>query len=412
MNMRKLLFAAVALACATACSGSATSHDDPLTAGPGIKIDSATQAIGIDDSKVPMMPSCAAGQLVGRGAAGGWECVATAPNSAQLGGKPAEAYLTSDSSAPNSSNLEGHPASFFLAAAAQAADSAQLGGIPAASYQLAAQPAGDSLKLGGVDAASYLKTTGVAADAAKLGGAPAAAYQRVADPAATALNALKLNGKADTAFLAATGQAVDSAKLGGVDAASYLKTTGVAADAAKLGGAPAASFTRNDVAQTMKGPLTVNNGVVSVVLRGDELGGVFGSNSAGNLHLDANSAKSDGQIYLNWATGRGTVFGNGNLAAPDRVASIDKAGNVHAKGDLGIDGDGDFNGNVQAASFNGLSIVIRNGGNTGNSCDGICGDSKVGTLGCLAAKKDGVMNACSSFQPFSAPSTVCLCSKF
>jgi hypothetical protein len=387
MNMHKALFAAVALACATACSGgSTTSHSDPLTAGPGIRIDPATQAIGVDESKVPMMPSCAAGQIVRRGATG-WECGASAPDSAQLGGKPAAAYLTTDATASNASNLEGHPASFFLGATAQAAD---------------------SLKLGGADAASYLKTTGVAADSAKLGGAAASAYQRAADPAATALNALKLNGKADTAFLAATGQAVDSARLGGVDAASYLKTTGLAADAAKLGGAPAASFTRSDVAQTMKGPLTVTNGAVSVVLRGDELGGVFGSNSAGNLHLDANSAKADGQIYLNWATGKGTVFGNGNLAAPDRVASIDKAGNVHAKGDLGIDGDGDFKGNVQAGSFNGFSITVRNAGSTRASCDAVCAEFKTG---CLAAKRDGQMAACSSSLIIFAQPTVCACSQ-
>src|SRR5690349_7426533 len=106
--MRKLLLTAIALAAAAGCSGSQSPHNE-LTAGPGIKIDPATQAIAIDDSKVPMMPSCTTGQLVHRNGTG-WECVNSAPDSAQLGGKPAAAYLTSDATAANASNLEGHPA--------------------------------------------------------------------------------------------------------------------------------------------------------------------------------------------------------------------------------------------------------------------------------------------------------------
>jgi hypothetical protein len=43
-------------------------------------------------------------------------------------------------------------------------------------------------------------------------------------------------------------------------------------------------------------------------------GGIFGSNSAGNFHLDSDKAKADGRIYLNWFNGKGVVIGNGAQA--------------------------------------------------------------------------------------------------
>lgn len=378
--MRNLFRIAAVAACAAACSGGSTTHSDPLTAGPGIKIDPTTQSIAIDDSKVPMMPACSAGQLVRRGASG-WECSASAPDSAQLGGKPAAAYLTSDAVAANASNLEGHPASFFLPAAAQATDSAQLGGIPASGY---------------------LGVGGVAADSAKLGGAAASAYQLAANPAA---NALRLNGKPDTAFLAAAAQAADSAKLGGLAPSAYQLAANPATNALELGGLSPASFARKDVSgQQLLAPMFVNSGNNALTFgSSDDFGGIIGSNSQGNFHLDAQPTKGDGHIYLAWASGKGTIFGNGNRAAPAAVASIDNLGNVHANGDVTVDG------NVQAGSLNGLSIFLKNGGTTTGSCDAICALS---SANCISAKKSGAIAACSSLNPFSAQPTACMCADF
>ncbi|MFH1809960.1 MAG: hypothetical protein ABIJ09_14540 [Pseudomonadota bacterium] len=58
--------------------------------------------------------------------------------------------------------------------------------------------------------------------------------------------------------------------------------------------------------------------------------GIHGGNSGGNLHVDANNpAGGDGQIYLNWFSGNGVVFGN---AAQGQVARVDTAGNLSTAG--------------------------------------------------------------------------------
>lgn len=57
---------------------------------------------------------------------------------------------------------------------------------------------------------------------------------------------------------------------------------------------------------------------------------IFGSNNAGNLHIDSDKTKSDGRMYLNWYNGKGVVFGNG--AGTAGVGSVDTSGNVNFNG--------------------------------------------------------------------------------
>jgi hypothetical protein len=188
----------LALVLVTACSSSAPKDIDPpaVTAGTGIKIDSATETISVDDSKVPMIADCPSG-LVSRSSTG-WQCVASAPDSALLAGKPASAYVTTDTTVTNASNLGGHPASYYLSTTATAANSSMLEGHHAADF------------------------LGISAQAA--------------DSAA-------LQGHVPTDFLAATAQAVDSAKLGGVAASTYVKTTsGTAFDSGRLNGQTADKY--------------------------------------------------------------------------------------------------------------------------------------------------------------------------
>lgn len=63
---------------------------------------------------------------------------------------------------------------------------------------------------------------------------------------------------------------------------------------------------------------------------------IVGNNVGGNLHLDPNSGRSDGRIYLNWFSGRGVRVGNGAGAT---VVDIDSAGNVSMNGNLSVNGN-------------------------------------------------------------------------
>jgi len=49
---------------------------------------------------------------------------------------------------------------------------------------------------------------------------------------------------------------------------------------------------------------------------------ILGGNSAGNIHIDASSAGSDGRTYVNWYGGKGIVLGNGSGGA---IATLDSA---------------------------------------------------------------------------------------
>lgn len=51
----------------------------PVAAGPGVVVDPNTNQVAIDPGQVPLLPACAAGEVVRRGA-NGWECVRLEPN--------------------------------------------------------------------------------------------------------------------------------------------------------------------------------------------------------------------------------------------------------------------------------------------------------------------------------------------
>jgi|GEM_PF-848435 len=61
---------------------------------------------------------------------------------------------------------------------------------------------------------------------------------------------------------------------------------------------------------------------------------VFGSNSAGNLHIDTDDSKSNGRLYLNYYSGNGVRIGNGSGTGAGVVVDIDTSGNIAASGDL------------------------------------------------------------------------------
>jgi len=193
------------------CSSAAT--PPKIEAGAGIKIDEGTQTVSVDSSKVPMLPDCAQGQIVQRGAGGQWSCAATAPNSDKLGskaadeyalksgtvanadglgGKAAAEYALVDGTVANASALDGHLASEFLGASAAAVDSARLGGHLPADFLLAKAAASDSARLGGHLPADFLGAGAKAVDSARL------------------------EGHAAAEFLAVSARAADSSKLAGL----------------------------------------------------------------------------------------------------------------------------------------------------------------------------------------------------
>jgi hypothetical protein len=318
--MKPILIVALLL---TACGSTPAPVDNDApapSAGTGIKVDSATGVISVDSAVVPTAPSCANGQVVTRTATG-WACAAQAPDATMLGGQPAASYLTTSGTAANSAQLGGLLPSAFLGASAMAADSAKLNGKSDTAFLGATATAADWAKLGGQPAASYLTTSGTAANSAQLGGQPAASYLTTSG---TAANSAKLGGQLPAAFLGANAQAVDSARLGGQLASTFLTTSGNAAsatNAANLGGVAASRYARNDVPASMTMPLNVNAADGSLLqLGGGTVNGIYGANTGGNLHLD-----SGNQIYLNWTSGTGVVFGNGTASAPASMASVDSA---------------------------------------------------------------------------------------
>ncbi len=76
-------------------------------------------------------------------------------------------------------------------------------------------------------------------------------------------------------------------------------------------------------------------------------GGIWGTNGAGNLHIDSDKTKADGRIYLNYYDGRGVYFGNG--AGTAAVAGVDTAGVAW------------FNGGVSAGGFTTAGTVTATG---------------------------------------------------
>ncbi len=84
-----------------------------VNAGNGVTVDSATNTVSIDATKVLVAPTCTEGQVVIR-TADGWGCGA--------GG------------GANADTVDGKHAADLLGATAQAADSAKLGGQEAAAY--------------------------------------------------------------------------------------------------------------------------------------------------------------------------------------------------------------------------------------------------------------------------------------
>ncbi len=367
------------------CSSSATPPADvdapPLSAGPGLKIESG--AISLDSAAVVTAPaSCPAGQLIQRGDSG-WICTAAAANSMQLGGQPASAYLTTSSTVGDSAKLGGFPASHYLGVSARAADSGLLNGRPPSDF---------------------LAATAQAVSAAN------ADHATVADSATNATHATS----ATSATTAAN--------------ASHASSADSATNAGQLNGVAASQYLRNDIAnQSVPGTVTVGNpnGTRVVLLaQGPSGGGIFGSNNAsGNFHLDSDSGGSDGHIYLDWFSGRGVVFGNG---AGGSVGSIDTRGNFLANGTVSAGGDLSTGGNVSAVSFNGMQIFQLANGNTptGVGCNRIC-DTNNGATGsgfstCLAAKFSNAAGAvpttntpCSTSTSLSSTwSFACMCAKF
>ncbi len=89
-----------------------------------------------------------------------------------------------------------------------------------------------------------------------------------------------------------------------------------------------------DARRLYNGPASLDNGETQIKL-GFANRTLWGSNSGGNLHLDADKTKTGGLIYLNWYDGKGVVFGNGSASA---VASVDSAGNVNTIGSFSQNG--------------------------------------------------------------------------
>jgi hypothetical protein len=353
--MKRILICALVL---SACSSAPADNDPPAaTAGVGIKVDSATGAISVDTSVVPTAASCAEGQVVMRTATG-WACSAAAPDAMMLGGKPAAAYATADGTIANATSLGGHSASFFLPASAKAADSARLNGRTDADFLFVAGTAANSSKLNGHPDTDFLAASGTAADSAKLGGQPASTY------------------------LSTTGTAANSMKLGGQPASAFLAASATAANSTRLGGWPAGIYARTDVEAGMAMPLTVTAADGSVLKLGGKNNGIFGSNSAGNLHLDA---ASSGQTYFNWTSGNGVVFGNGT-SSPAPVASVDSAGNVGAHSFTATPVT--TGGVTTGGTFNGLKIYRGLDSKPLQNCDKACIlSSPSGT--CVSAKRSG-----------------------
>jgi len=183
--------------------------------------------------------------------------------------------------------------------------------------------------------------------------------------------------------------------------------SGVAADSLKLGGVPAANYLRNDTPnQTVPQALTIGDPAgTRIVLGANGTDSIFGSNIAGNLHLDSDPNSTDGRIYLNWFSGNGVVFGNGAQAS---LGSMDNKGNFQAN-------------SFSANSFNGMKIfrVDNWAAGPGTSCDFLC-SAPVNNGTCISARAAPAVNTtpttattCSNaVGSFAVWSLSCMCSSF
>jgi hypothetical protein len=82
---------------------------------------------------------------------------------------------------------------------------------------------------------------------------------------------------------------------------------------------------------------SINTAITKIGNTATGSGGIWGSNTAGNLHIDANTAGSTGRIYLNFYSGKGVNFGNGAGAVVgfvDQGGSIDMNGTIRAQNQL------------------------------------------------------------------------------
>jgi microcystin-dependent protein len=68
-----------------------------VVAGSGVKVDPATQTVSVDPAQVPVLPQCAANQVIVKGSATNWTCASAAPDSQMLGGQPPTTYATASS---------------------------------------------------------------------------------------------------------------------------------------------------------------------------------------------------------------------------------------------------------------------------------------------------------------------------
>jgi hypothetical protein len=106
-----------------------------------------------------------------------------------------------------------------------------------------------------------------------------------------------------------TGEQGPAGQTGPQGPAGPARTGG---NADTVGGLDASKFMRTDGNTATVGRLSVDNGL-------------FGSNGAGNFHIDSDSAKSDGRVYVDWFSGRGVVIGNG---AQDWTAIFGTSGDL------------------------------------------------------------------------------------
>jgi len=140
------------------------------------------------------------------------------------------------------------------------------------------------------------------------------------------------------------------------------------------------------ISSTANGPITINTTgagqPASILLGQSQGGGLFGTNVAGNFHIDSDGSKADGRLYLNWFDGNGIVFGNGAAGA---AASLTPQGVMTVQGA------------VNAPAFNGLSFYRQTCTKTvpfqNLDCNSACNDpanngcSNTATRGtCVSAK--------------------------
>ena len=125
------------------------------------------------------------------------------------------------------------------------------------------------------------------------------------------------------------------------------------------------------------GPVTVAGVSSTTLTLGSGSGGIFGSNSAGNLHIDADKSKATGRLYLNYFNGNGIVFGSG---AGGSAGSIDSAGNLSVNGNAAVGGNATVTGTLGTGPVTvtgaGAGTLVTLGAGTG----GIYGSNLGGNL--------------------------------